>query len=99
MREIPLTNKDKTTKVDSDMFDYLTQWSWFLGSGGYAIRWKEGTTRKDLKPKLVFMHREVIGTPKGKITDHINGDKLDNRMKNLRICNHKQNNSNTKMIK
>lgn len=40
------------------------------------------------------MHREIVGTPEGMDTDHINGDKLDNRRSNLRICTHAQNGAN-----
>ena len=37
------------------------------------------------------MHRLIIQAPKGLDTDHINGNRLDNRRKNLRICTHQQN--------
>lgn len=37
------------------------------------------------------MHRALMKTPRGKKTDHINGDRLDNRKSNLRICTNKQN--------
>ena len=37
------------------------------------------------------MHRVVMNTPKGMDTDHINGDKLDNRKCNLRVCTRSQN--------
>ncbi len=37
------------------------------------------------------MHRLVAKTSEGMDTDHINGDRLDNRKKNLRSCFHKEN--------
>lgn len=40
------------------------------------------------------MHRVILNTPKGMESDHINGDGLDNRRCNLRICTTSQNQQN-----
>ena len=40
------------------------------------------------------MHRVITGAPDGKEVDHINGDGLDNRRCNLRICDGAQNRKN-----
>lgn len=45
------------------------------------------------------MHRIVAQTPKGKATDHINGDRLDNRKCNLRICTQSENSKNRRLRK
>ena len=42
------------------------------------------------------MHRVINNTPEGFETDHINGDRLDNRRINLRTVNHQQNTWNSK---
>lgn len=45
------------------------------------------------------MHREILGLKNGdgKIVDHINGDGLDNRRENLRICSVQANNWNRRL--
>ena len=45
----------------------------------------------------VYLHRILIGAKKGEIVDHINRNKLDNRIENLRIVTQSQNNLNRKV--
>lgn len=78
-----ITVVDRLAKVDDDMYELLSKYSWHLNHHGYA---RNGN--------LESMHRMVIGTPKGMFTDHINGDRLDNRRKNLRIVSISDNQKN-----
>lgn len=88
--------------VDSDMYDYLNQWKWYARQGRhtwYAARktmkkMPDGTWRHD---KLIHMHRVVNNTPQSMITDHINGNGLDNRRGNLRSTTVSGNNLNSKI--
>ncbi len=89
-REIPLT-KGKVALVDDEDYDHLMQWKWHY-CGGYAMR-KERGRRSDPHP-TILMHRAILTTPSGMLTDHINLNKLDNRRCNLRICTAAQNNYN-----
>ena len=43
------------------------------------------------------MHRVILKAPKGSLCDHINGNGLDNRRKNLRFCTKSENAINSKI--
>lgn len=87
MREIPLT-KGKIALVDDADYEWLSQWKWFYHSQGYAV--------KNYNNSCVLMHRKIMNPDKGFVIDHINGNKLDNRRENMRICTYSDNNKNSK---
>lgn len=33
-----------------------------------------------------YLHRFILNAPRGRVVDHISGDRLDNRRENLRLC-------------
>ena len=69
-----------------------------VGSGGYAIYHKWCSV--DGKPKTnnsFSLHRLVIGAGRGQVVDHINRNRLDNRLVNLRFATHSQNSTNIKV--
>ena len=81
MKQIPLT-KGKFALVDDEDFEFLSQWKWHYIAGGYACR----------KPKsgMIYMHRLLTRATESHV-DHKNGNKLDNRKENLRLCTVSQN--------
>lgn len=87
MKEITLTNSNKLIKVDDEDYQYLNQWEWRLGRYNSILR----GTRKNGIYKSYYIARQIMQTPNGMDTDHINGDRLDNRRTNLRICTHSEN--------
>lgn len=48
--------------------------------------------------RLIWLHYYGEVPPPDKLVDHINGDRLDNRIVNLRLANHNQNGYNSRRI-
>ena len=44
--------------------------------------------------KIIKLHRFIMGSPEGRVVDHKNGNRLDNRKENLRVCGLGDNNLN-----
>lgn len=81
---IPLT-QGKFAIVDTDNYKWLSKYKWCARKGRntwYAARGTEINGRK----RTIRMHREILDVPKDRLTDHKNGNGLDNREYNLRIC-------------
>lgn len=63
---------------------------------GYASR---ETGKKGVDRKMYTLHREIMQPKEGFVVDHINGNTLDNRKCNLRLCSIKENVRNSKSQK
>lgn len=89
MKTIPLT-RGCVAIVDDEDYEFLAQWKWYAlkqPNTYYAAR----DIRVNGKKKTVWMHRLINNTPDGFLTDHKNGDGLDNQKTNLRTATHQQN--------
>lgn len=78
--------RGKTFLVDKEDYERLSKYKWHIINGGYAATHEKGNGKKTL-----LLHRIILNVPKGKYTDHINGDITDNRKQNLRICTQSEN--------
>lgn len=87
MRRILLT-RSMSALVDDDDFEALSVFRWFAvksrANGTYYAKRMDGK-------RWLAMHREIMSAPAGYYVDHINGDGLDNRRANLRVCTNRQN--------
>lgn len=93
MAFIELSNSDKRVLVDDGIYEELNKYNWQLqNTRNYAMRSESFNGAS----KTFLMHRYILGLSlkDGKHTDHINGNGLDNRRENLRICNPQQNSCN-----
>ena len=89
MKEIMLP-KGYVTLVDDEDFERANKIKWGLGkNNNYAVY----SIWKDRKIYSLRLHRFLLGLSFGDKTqvDHINGNGLDNRKENLRLCNNAQN--------
>ncbi len=86
MMEIPI--KGKTMLIDEEDYDFVAFKQWYIQSEGYVCHRDHTGTH--------YLHRFLMRPPDGLQVDHINGDKLDNRRCNLRLCTNQQNSWNIK---
>lgn len=87
MKIIPVGD-DHYAKVDDEDFDKLSIYHWLIHDGTYACRM--------IGKRRIYMHREIMNAPRGKVVDHRNRDGLDNRKENLRLGSQSQNLGNSK---
>ncbi len=90
-KTIPLT-QGKYAIVDDEDCAWLSQYKWYAhrpGNSFYAVRHSKKSEGKNRR--MILMHREILRCPRGKQTDHRDGNGLDNRRVNLRICSHQEN--------
>lgn len=83
--------KGKTILIDKESLPLFNSRKWHINDNGYVV-WRgiENGVKKTIR-----LHREVIKAKDGEVVDHINRNKLDNRLCNLRITSQKENTHNS----
>lgn len=79
--QIPIING--VTLIDRADEALVSGFRWRLLSNGYVM-----AQRGNL---YIYMHRLIAGAGPDEVVDHINHDPLDNRLRNLRLCQQAQN--------
>jgi len=96
MKLIKLTQGFSAT-IDDNMEERVSYFRWCVQESTPDIRYYAVTNMwKGSKELKLYMHQLIMGTPIDKVIDHKNGDGLDNRVENLRICSYQQNSLNSR---
>jgi hypothetical protein len=81
-------SKGRFALVDYEDMEMLSGFVWHLAADGSAAA-NVGSGRATARG--AYMHRMIMLPDPGHEVDHANGDKLDNRRYNLRVCSRKEN--------
>lgn len=84
-------NVGKMVLVDEDIYAMFDGKNLFIDTRGYVMYHADGKCQR--------LHRTIMDCPNGFVVDHLNGDKLDCRRKNLRVCSTLENNRNRHGVK
>ena len=85
--------------IDDDDYEKVSQLNWRLCKTSKRKSYLRINKRIGKKRKMIYLHRFILNleySNKNIKVDHINGNTLDNRKENLRICTHKENIQNQK---
>lgn len=88
MKKIPLT-KGRYARIDDVDFERVAQIRWSTTKSKSAIETFYAISK--VGKKTIYLHRFILEPTDKETVDHINGDGLDNRRENLRICTQSQN--------
>lgn len=87
-----LLTKGMVTLIDEQDYERVSQYNW--SATKHHDRWYVHRTAHGQAKKKIFLHRFILDAPEGLVVDHINGDSLDNRRSNLRLCSSSENGMN-----
>lgn len=92
MIRIPLT-QGKEALIDDEDSDLISRFKWSLSRqtrGEYCYA-RTSLPRTGRRQRHMLMHRMILQAQPWEQVDHANGNCLDNRRSNIRICSHRQN--------
>jgi hypothetical protein len=91
MTRISLTRGMAAIVSDADA-KMLARYKWYATPAGGTFY-----AASAINGKTVYMHRLILDASTGDYVDHANGDGLDNRRENIRLCTQSQNMANSNL--
>lgn len=82
------TSKGQEFLISLCDLEQAKKYTWCISKTGYLVA--------NINHKVVKLQRYLLSPPEDMVVDHINGNPLDNRRCNLRICSQTDNSKNTK---
>ena len=83
---IPLT-QGQISMIDTEDWSIVRHYSWCADKTTSGKFYAKTTVKRS----SIRLHSLIMNCPKGFEVDHINGNTLDNRKANLRVCSHSEN--------
>ncbi len=85
MKELAIS-RELVTFVDDDVYEWASRYNWRPQKNSHTIYVVRGTySRKTGRAVTNYLHREILKVPAGKMTNHIDGNGLNNQRSNLEI--------------
>jgi hypothetical protein len=91
--QIQTTNGEAVEVDDSDRV-LVENYRWGAYAAGGKPKYAVSVSCRDTGAKKVVMHRLIMGAKPGEIVDHVDGNGLNNRRSNLRLCSLAENSRN-----
>jgi hypothetical protein len=93
--------KEFDVLIDDDEYITVSSHTWTpsirCSRGSKQVYFTTWVYNNENKRKMIYLHRFLMGLPKGCLVDHVNGNTLDNTKRNLRLCTAFDNSANRKI--
>ena len=90
--KIRISNREfEFLEIDDEDYDFISKHKWAINNDGYIYT--------SIKRKYTLLHRMLLDlkTRDGKMVDHKDGNPLNNKRDNLRLCTPSQNTKNSRI--
>lgn len=77
----------------------FSNFSWYVETGKGQTNYLRANVKYNGKKRTIFFHQLILGIYDDLEIDHFNGNGLDNRIENLRIVTHQENQNNQRKRK